>query len=284
MNFTSLSDFMVTPFLRWTGSKRWFVNGHLETYLPNDFNNYHELFLGAGAVFFFLKAHNKKIDRQFYISDSNSDLINTYIQIRDNPDVVIKHLKKMKNSSIDYYRIRDLTPRTNEKKAARFIYLNKTSFNGIYRVNSAGKYNVPYGRRKNVEIVNEELLKKVSFLLRDVEIKTQNFESALSNIKKDDLVFLDPPYTVAHENNGFIEYNQKLFSWGDQIKLKALIEYINEIGAFFILTNAYHYSIKDLYCDCGVLTKLSRNSQVGGKACTRKNYNEVVICNTIGNE
>lgn len=269
-----------TPFLRWTGSKRWFVNKYLNDFLPSNFNNYHEPFLGAGSVFFYLINSSVQHDRKFYLSDSNEDLINTYLQLRDNPESVIRYLKKFKNTSEDYYKIRSINPRIKEKRAARFIYLNKTSFNGIFRVNSKGIYNVPYGKRKNVDFVNENLLLNISKKLKNVIIKNESFEENLDNINEGDLVFIDPPYTVAHENNGFIEYNQKLFSWEDQERLKIYVEKIIERKAYYILTNASHISISNLYGEVGKIIKLSRNSQVGGRNKTRRVYNELIIHNT----
>lgn len=270
----------VGPFLRWTGSKRWFVKNYLKDFLPKKFNNYHEPFLGAGSVFFHLVNSTENNERKFYLSDTNEDLINTYIQIRDNPTNVIKYLKKFKNTSDEYYKIRNKIPRVKEKRAARFIYLNKTSFNGIFRVNSKGVYNVPYGKQENVNFINEELLLNVSLKLKNVVLKNESFEVNIDNIKTGDLVFIDPPYTIAHENNGFIEYNQKLFSWNDQERLKVYIENIIERKAFFILTNASHTSINDLYRNIGEVKKLSRNSQVGGRNKTRGIFNELIIYNT----
>lgn len=264
------------PFLRWTGSKSWLVKKGIEEFLPEEFKNYHECFLGGGSVFFSLNKFEKS-----FLYDSNEDLIETYIQIRDNPEAVIARLKRFKNNKEEYYKIREskfLTPHT---RAARFIYLNKCSFNGIYRVNNKGKYNVPFGKRNNVDIVCESNLRNVSNALKETNILACDFSESLKNIKPKDLVFLDPPYTVAHENNGFIEYNKKLFSWEDQKRLKSFIDSLNELGAYFILTNAYHDSIKELYGDCGKLIKQSRYSQVGGRLKTRGVYNELIICNTV---
>ncbi|MHA7944932.1 DNA adenine methylase [Formosa sp. 3Alg 14/1] len=277
---TKLNISNIGPFLRWTGSKRWFVKKHIDDFLPTSFNNYHEPFLGAGSVFFHLINLDINREKEYYLSDTNKDLINTYIQLRDNPNDVIKYLKKLKNTSENYYKIRNENPRINEKRAARFIYLNKTSFNGIFRVNSKGKYNVPYGKQENVNFINEELLLNISLKLKNVIIRNESFEKNLDNIKKGDLVFIDPPYTVAHENNGFIEYNQKLFSWDDQERLKVYIENIINREAFFILTNASHVSITKLYNKIGKTKKLSRNSQVGGRNKTRGIFNELIIYNT----
>ncbi|MBZ4188889.1 DNA adenine methylase [Niabella beijingensis] len=269
----------ILPFLRWTGSKRWFTRDHLARFLPAKFNNYHEPFLGGGAVFFFIKQTLKQSERRFYLSDTNEDLINVYLQIKDNPSEVIRILKQLKNTKEDYYQIRKYNPRGNLQKAARFIYLNRTSFNGIYRVNANGVYNVPYGHRPNVDVVTAELLTNVSRLLKNTVFSTQSFDQSLTEVKKGDLVFLDPPYTVAHENNGFIEYNQKLFSWTDQERLKQMTERITKKKAYFILTNASHHSIESLYRDVGTITVLSRPSIVGGRIKTRSIYNELIVHN-----
>jgi DNA adenine methylase len=269
----------ISTFLRWTGSKRWLIKDYITRFLPEKFNNYHEPFLGGGSMFFFVKQtmHNER--RKFFLSDTNEDLINVYTQLRDNSEEVIKHLKRFKNTKEDYYKIRDYKPKTDARKAARFIYLNRTSFNGIYRVNANGIYNVPYGYRPNVDFVTEDLLQNVGILLQESILSTNSFDQSLLSVKKGDLVFLDPPYTVAHENNGFIEYNQKLFSWGDQEKLKQMIELIIRKKAFFILTNASHSSIETLYKDIAQLTVLSRPSIVGGRIKTRSVYNELIIHN-----
>ncbi|WP_199142185.1 Dam family site-specific DNA-(adenine-N6)-methyltransferase, partial [Pedobacter sp. ASV12] len=129
-------------------------------------------------------------------SDTNEELINCYYQLKEDPNLVIKYLKEYKNTESDYYSIRSSKPRNPSKKAARFIYLNRTSFNGIYRVNSAGIYNVPYGKRFNADIVTEEIFQTMSVFLADCKINCTSFEHTIHNIKENDLVFIDPPYTV----------------------------------------------------------------------------------------
>jgi DNA adenine methylase len=264
------------PFLRWTGSKKWLIKDGLTEYLPNRFNNYHECFLGGGSVFFSIERNGRA-----FLYDINVDLIETYIEIRDNVEIVIKTLKTLKNTEEEFYRIRKSRTNKSHTKAAKFIYLNKCSFNGIYRVNSKGIYNVPYGKRKNVDIVTEENLRSVSKSLQNVIIEAIDFNKTLENINKNDLVFLDPPYTIAHENNGFIEYNQKLFSWDDQERLRDFILAIKNKGAYFILTNASHHSILNLYKGIGKIFIKSRYSKVGGRNKTRGIYNELIICNTL---
>lgn len=263
------------PFLRWTGSKAWLVRDILSKYLPEAYNNYHECFLGGGAVFFSVEPKN-----EVYLYDLNEDLIETYQQVRDNLDLVVKSLKRLKNTEEDYYKIRKSKYLTPHTRAARFIYLNRCSFNGIYRVNSKGEYNVPYGKRKNVDVITEDNLIKVQEALQNTNLISVDFENTLDNIKENDLVFLDPPYTVTHENNGFIEYNKKLFSWEDQIRLSETIKKIDQKGAYFILTNAAHSAIRELYQGIGEINRVERYSKVGGRVKTRGMYNEFIITNT----
>lgn len=264
------------PFLRWTGSKKWLVKNGIHQYIPDRFNNYHEPFVGAGAVFFYLKPRGKS-----YLNDINEDLINAYQQIRDNPDLVIKYLQGKKSNESTFYRVRSSNCRTKHTKAGRLVYLNRTCFNGIYRVNPQGVFNVPFGKRENVDIVTESNLRLVSDALKGCTLTSYDFYDCLQNVEKGDLVYLDPPYTVAHENNGFIEYNSKIFSWEDQERLREMILRIEEKKAYFILSNACHYSILNLYESFGHIRKHSRHSIVGGRAKTRGTYNELVICNTL---
>ena len=265
------------PFLRWTGSKTWLIKQGFEDLIPQEYNNYHECFLGGGAAFFNLlpKEHS-------FLYDYNSELIETYIEIRDNVEELILMLGNFENSEEKYYEIRRTKYDNSLKRSARFIYLNKCSFNGIYRVNSKGEYNVPYGKRNKVDIICENNLRLVSKGLKNTTLRDSDFFSALEHINEGDLIFLDPPYTVAHENNGFIEYNQKLFSWEVQERLKGFVEEIIKKKAYFILTNASHHSILKLYEDVEstIMTK-SRYSKIGGRVKTRGMYNELIICNTI---
>lgn len=263
-----------SPFLRWTGSKKWLVSGEIDRYLPKSFNNYHEPFLGSAAVFFHLKP-----EKNIFLSDLNEDLINTYLQLRDNVEAVIKHLKTFENSEREYYRIRAMKCRADYARAAKFIYLNRTSFNGIYRVNPSGNYNVPYGRRKKVDVVTEANLRRVNSILQNTSVSHGDFYKTMEFVSPQDLVYLDPPYTIAHENNGFIEYNSKLFSWEDQERLARMALEIDRAGAYFILSNAAHISIRKLYREIGTITSISRYSKVGGRNKTRGVFNELLITN-----
>lgn len=267
------------PFLRWTGSKRWLLKQDIDKLIPEKINNYYEPFLGGGAMFFYLKSNSRFNISNYYLSDCNSELINTYIQLRDNSEYVISKLGLYSNSDKEYYSVRENIPPGLIDRAARFIYLNRTSFNGIYRVNSKGIYNVPYGKRKNVDIITSALLTSTCKHLENVMIECIDFEAIYPNLQEDDFIFMDPPYSVAHENNGFIMYNEKLFSWEDQIRLRDFAIKLTEKKVKFVITNAYHTSIIELYRGICKMKKISRYSQVGGKKERRGKYNEIIIYN-----
>lgn len=260
------------PFLRWAGGKTWLIK-YLSNYLPSSgFNTYHEPFLGGGSVFFSLQP------QKAILSDLNQELIGTYLQVKDNVEDVIKHLSNFSNTSINYYQVRGTNYDSETQKAAKFIYLNQTSFNGIYRVNLKGEYNVPFGYR-NKDFLDTKALRAASEALKNVELLHVDFVETLNNIKEGDLVFIDPPYTVAHENNGFVKYNQNIFAWEDQERLNNYIKSVTEKGAYFIMTNAAHKSIEELYSDIGESIKLQRASLIGGKGALRTLYNELLYSN-----
>lgn len=212
------------------------------------------------------------------LSDLNSDLIQTYKAVRDANDKVIQCLKQWQVNEAEYYRIRSMDPGTEVESAARFIYLNHTSFNGIYRVNRNGQYNVPYGKNDNY-VFDYDTIKRAKTALANVNLAACSFEDTLNEIQKGELVFLDPPYTVAHNNNGFIEYNKKLFSLDDQYKLKDYIQAISSRGAFYLLTNAAHPTIREIFCSCGSIITLNRASNLGGKRAKRGLVSEFIITN-----
>lgn len=273
---------IIQPFLRWAGGKRWLVK-QINDFLPSNFNNYHEPFLGGGSIFLFLK-NNGKIKQHSYLSDFNEDLINAYKQIQNAYEEVIKYLEIYKNEKKDYYRVRSLHPQNEIEKAAIFIYLNRTSFNGLYRVNRNGQYNVPFGFRKSKTILDNKDFPYLHKLFNEnITFNVGDFDIIKQNLKERDLVFLDPPYTVAHENNGFIQYNQQIFSWEDQERLSELLKYITDKRAFFILTNAAHDSIRNLFEHLGRLTIVQRPSTIGGKGAKRILVNEYIFSN-IQNE
>jgi len=272
---TDIANGPAKPFLRWAGGKSWLIK-HLYQYLPtNGFNDYHEPFLGGASIFFHLKP------TKAFLSDLNKDLIETYIEVRDNIDEVIEQLSLFENTKEFYYSVRHENYDSKAKKAAQFIYLNQTSFNGIYRVNLQGVYNVPFGyRTKN--FFEPDVLRNASMGLANAELSHSDFTKSIDNIKENDLVFLDPPYTVTHNNNGFIKYNKNLFDLGSQHALSSYIDKIKEIGAYYILTNAAHHQIEEIFKkENDKILHLDRASLIGGKNAKRGNYAELVITNII---
>lgn len=262
------------PFLRWAGGKSWLLK-HLDGFLPkNGFNSYHEPFLGGASVFLALNPQKS------FLSDLNKELIETYSTLRNSPQEIIECLKVHENSEKYYYNLRSSNLEDPIEKAARFIYLNQTSFNGIFRVNLEGKYNVPYGFR-NKAFLEPEKLRTVSKRLEKTELLTGDFSIVLNNLQENDLVFLDPPYTVSHNQNGFIKYNQKLFSINDQIRLSKLIDEIKKRQAFYILTNAAHPKIEEIFSKGDTMLRKTRANLIGGLSAQRGHTEEFIFTNTI---
>jgi len=261
------------PFLRWAGGKSWLLN-HLRSLIPQEgFRAYHEPFLGGGAVFFDIAPTGRT-----FLSDTNGELVETYCQVRDSVESVIDHLRQHVNSAEYYYDLRASVPNTPSERAARFIYLNQTSFNGIYRVNQKGEYNVPFGYRSK-RVLDEPNLRSVSDRLQGTWISTADFDSVRSRVTAGDFVFLDPPYTVSHNDNGFLRYNQKLFSFEDQKRLRDLVRHLDDCGAHYVLTNAAHDSIAELFDVGNRRLELERISRVGGRHAPRGTFSEYVFTN-----
>ena len=261
------------PILRWAGGKSWLVK-QLHRFLPKTFNNYHEPFFGGGAVFFNLRPPN-----QSFLSDVNPGLINAHSQIREDPAGVLGVLEGFRNTVDDYYRIRATVFSCPVEKAAQFIYLNRTCFNGLYRVNYEGAFNVPYGFKNYRLLFEPARFRRLSGLLRQAILSCGDFEDSLSNIEEGDLVFLDPPYTISHIKNGFVKYNGKLFSWEDQERLMSFIEKVRSRGASYILTNAKHESIRILFGQKDTPISVCRSNVIGGRGAARGPIEEYVFTN-----
>ncbi len=261
------------PILRWAGGKTWLLK-HLSNIKNTQYNNYHEAFLGGGATYFFLRPSGHS-----YLSDLNSELIETYQVIKDNANKVIKKLSNYSNNEEFYYQMRNTNYTSAIDRAARFIYLNQTSYNGIYRVNLKGVYNVPFGFRTK-EFLNAANLLSAQKALANTTLKKCDFYDILPNIMPNDLVFLDPPYTVSHNNNGFIKYNEKIFSLDDQVRLSRLIDEIKQRDAFYILTNAAHATIEEIFEKGDKKYTLNRASLIGGINSQRGQTSEYLFTNT----
>jgi DNA adenine methylase len=261
--------------LRWAGGKRWLLPSIRELVGARHIRAYHEPFLGGGSIFLGLRRFSTA-----YLRDTNAELIATFRAIRARPVKVAKLVAEFTNDSETYYRVRASAPTDRYARAARFIYLNHTSFNGIYRVNLAGVYNVPFGNRRAPQIPTAEHLKRVAKCLKDATLDVGDFADCLGQVRESDLVFLDPPYTVAHNNNGFIKYNQKLFRFEDQERLSALIDEIRRRGAYYILANAAHPSIAKLFTRTwNNRVEMTRRNSIGGVNARRGSATEYLFTN-----
>lgn len=228
------------PLLKWPGGKRALLP-HLLPLIPSSFKRYIEPFFGGGALFFAIQPHKT------FLSDSNPHLINCYIQVRDHPEEVIACLKRHKNSEREYYKIRKREPKTPVSRAARLIYLATLSFNGIHRLNLKGQFNVPYGHKTHLQPCDPVKIRTISKALSSARFRCADFEESVKNAKRGDLIYFDPPYTVAHENNGFLKYNDKIFSWEDQVRLADLSRSLANRGCNVLVSNADNPSIRSLY-------------------------------------
>jgi DNA adenine methylase len=235
---------------------------------------YHEPFLGGASVFLGLAPFSKS-----YLSDTNAELIETFLAIRDHPKRVADQARGHANDEDTYYEVRASAPDGKIARAARFLYLNHTSFNGIYRVNLDGVYNVPFGHGRNACIPTADHLREVSDRLGKATLRTSDFANCIDRVSAGDLVFLDPPYTVAHNHNGFIKYNQQLFSFEDQARLSDLVDEIKKRGAYYILANAAHSSIAELFAKGDPLIETSRRNAIGGSNAARGSATEYLFTN-----
>lgn len=266
--------FETPPFLKWAGGKRWFCENYINDFIPQNYNRYIEPFLGSGAVFFSLKP------KKSILNDLNSDLILTYKAIRDNytkiESILKLHDKKHKLDPDYYYKVRASNPILPETKAAKFIYLNRTCFNGLYRVNLNGKFNVPKGTKKNV-VLDTDNFKNISKALKSTKFFNRDFEEIIDLSKEGDLLFVDPPYTVRHNNNGFLKYNENIFTWEDQKRLMRSLVRAKSRGVHVICTNADHSSIRNLYRGEFRSKSVTRNSVIAAKNTYRETVKERVF-------
>jgi DNA adenine methylase len=261
----------IYPFLKWAGGKRWLTHLHINVF-PNKYNCYFEPFLGSGAVFFYL-CPNKA-----YLADINVDLIEVYNAVKENPKELLSVLNRHnKNHSVEYYyKVRKIIPKNKILRAARFIYLNRTCWNGLYRVNNKGQFNVPIGTKDKV-LLDIDDFQAVSSLLKKAKIVASDFAKTMAKAQKDDFIFVDPPYTVKHNHNSFVKYNEVLFSWEDQLRLRNSVISALGRGAKILISNAAHDSIRQLYKDIGKISCFSRASVLASDPLRRGNYEEFVV-------
>ena len=268
-------------FIKWAGGKTQLLE-QFKKFFPKEFNGYLEPFVGSGAVFFYIK----QVYNPDYVilSDNNEELINAYEVVRDNVDELIDILTqhKTRHSKEYYYEIRDLNPKVLNKieKAGRFIYLNKTCFNGLYRVNSKGKFNVPFGRYKNPSIVNDTKLKKASELLQNVELKVIPFEKIAEYAEEHDFLYFDPPYYPLSKTSNFTSYTSDSFTEEDQKRLAETYRILHEKGCKLMLSNSDTPFIKNLFNHGEFKIEVVRAKRViNSDARIRGEINEIVVLN-----
>ena len=272
---------LVVPFLKWVGGKRQLMP-EIKKMLPKGVANrpYYEPFIGGGALFFELQP------KRAVINDYNEELINVYTVIRDNPNELIEDLRKHKNTAEYFYEIRsvDRYPLFNNltriERASRVIYLNKTCYNGLYRVNSAGEFNSPFGRYKNPNIVNEPVIRAVSKYLNSsqIQISDGDYELILNDIPANSFVYLDPPYHPISESSNFTGYVQGGWNEEDQIRLRNVCNVLNDNGIEFLLSNSASSFIKEIYCDYDIRTVQAKRA-VNSNSSKRGQVDEFLIRN-----
>lgn len=231
------------PILKWAGGKTQML-GELLPRVPKNYNRYIEPFLGGGALFFSLKPENA------IIADSTPELINMYLQVANHLDDVIEHLQKYENTSEMFYEVRSLNWESLPKAeaAARTIYLNKTCFNGLYRVNKSGQFNTPFGNYKNPKICDTDALRLASEALKKANILCGDYQLVLEHYAQPgDFVFLDPPYLPISQNSDFKRYTKEQFYEDDHVELAKMINILHERGCYVILTNSNHPLVHQLY-------------------------------------
>ncbi|WP_278447135.1 DNA adenine methylase [Stutzerimonas kunmingensis] len=258
------------PIIKWAGGKRWLVRKAADLF-PSDYENYIEPFLGGAAVYFHLSPSSA------FLSDVNSELINVYSSIKEDWLQVAEHLKAHQNLHCHdyYYKVRATIPDSRFAQAARTLYLNRTCWNGLYRVNLKGEFNVPIGTKSNV-LADIEAFPHVAKLLQGATLRVGDFETSIDAAQGGDFIFIDPPYTVKHNYNGFIKYNENLFKWEDQIRLRDAVVRAVERGVKVLVLNANHESISSLY-ETFEQVVLSRSNVLSGKSEFRGVYQELAI-------
>lgn len=259
------------PFLKWVGGKGQLLS-QLWPHLPERFERYHEPFLGGGALFFALRP------KRAFLSDVNRELIDCYTSVRDHVDDVIAALREHRYEQEHYYQIRAQNPifLSNAERAARTIFLNRTGFNGLYRVNRSGQFNVPFGRYTNPLICDENNLRACSQALQEVELCVQDFTLASERMLSGDLVYFDPPYVPVSVTANFTGYSADGFNSNDQTRLARLFGRLIERGIHGLLSNADVPTLRELYSSFPATT-LQASRAVNCNITKRGKVNEVLV-------
>lgn len=247
-------------------------------HMPARFKAFHEPFLGSGALFFALKREGKI--RRVVLSDANKELIQTYIAIRDSVEEVISILSSYRHTKEFYYELRGRDPQllSSAETAARMIYLNKTGYNGLYRVNREGKFNVPFGRYRSPRFLDPENLRAVAESLKGVRILCANFETVVGRVHEGDFVYFDPPYAPLSATSNFTCYQAGGFGEEDQVRLRDVSRNLKKKGAFVMVSNSDTPLIRDLYQgrDFHIHSVMAKRA-INSKGAKRGSISELII-------
>ena len=271
---------LVSPVVKWVGGKRQLMN-EITPLLPKRITSYCEPFLGGGAVLFSIQPSRA------IVNDLNGDLIAVYEVIRDDVESLINDLQKHENTSEYFYAIRDMDrdkkayqSMTKVERASRLIYLNKTCFNGLFRVNSLGEFNSPFGHYKNPNIINEPVLRAVNkyFTSSNITFYNEDFAATLNRVRKGGFVYLDPPYDPVSNTASFTGYNKGGFDKAEQVRLKQCCDELTRRGVNFMLSNSATDFIKELYKEYNISVVQAKRT-INSDASKRGAVKEVLIRN-----
>ena len=273
----------VKPIIKWAGGKRQILPYLIEN-LPNNWDRYFEPFVGGGALL--IELYKKNLIKSAVISDINIDIYNLYLSIKEKPKELIEKIKTLpfRNNSKDYYEARRLF---NENKiinvpdlnrASLFIYLNRHCYNGLYRLNSKGEFNAPFGRYNNPSMPTEENIWELNKLFKKIIILNDDFEIVVINARKGDFVYFDPPYMPLSKTSNFTDYTSEGFDENGQIRLFNVCKKLNSLGVNFMLSNSNSEFIRNLYKDFNIIS-IPAKRNINSKASLRGEIEELIIKN-----
>ncbi|NIA14882.1 MAG: Dam family site-specific DNA-(adenine-N6)-methyltransferase [Nitrospiraceae bacterium] len=269
------------PFLKWVGGKGQLLDELLKRVAhAGEFERYHEPFVGGGALFFELARQKRLGRKQAFLSDNNANLIGAYRGIREDVEGVIARLEvhKAQHCKEYYYAVRAQVPEALLDRAARIIYLNKTCFNGLFRENSKGKFNVPMGRYKNPLICDADNLRACAAVLQKTKIEVRPFEAVVGKAQSGDLVYFDPPYVPVSKTASFTSYDKAGFGEESQRRLADVFRKLDAKGAYVLLSNSMTGLVKELYGDF-TLKRVRANRRVNSRADRRGQIDEALVSN-----
>ena len=261
---------LVKPVVKWPGGKQWLAAASPHLIPANWIGRYYETFAGGAALFFALAPARATL------SDRNIELIGTYRVIRRDVEAVIRLLNRYPYNEEFFYEMRGARPRSESAIAARFLYLNRTCWNGLYRVNRDGQFNTPFGRFTNPTICDADRLRASARVLWGVKLRDGDFAQIVADARSGDLVYFDPPYITGHQRNGFLKYNSPLFSWADQQRLAETAKKLTKRGVHVLISNAAHSSIVRLYLGFHRY-RVRRNSLIAGPVESRGSVTEILL-------